>query len=453
MHRALCPVETLYVAQRSRGVLFCTLRGQVDAGALSVAFDAVTQASPTLRSRIAPDGRGFALHLLPESERPRLITRTGHEDARRAELNAPLPVGGPLVRAVLVSTPGGDRHLFVLAVDHTISDGHSIIALHNTVWEHYRALVEGGADAPEALSAGEVRKASAAAPRWPRPVSALLPDADPVAVAAYLERRIEETRRHPVQLLPYDVPRPAGGGSEPAADGRIEVCRLTLDEERTDRLRRTAREAGLSVHSLVAASLLTTARGRLEGDGPRTLGCLSPVDLRSRLSPPLPAAVMVPAVTAHLQSVDVAGDTDPMVLARTVHTRLRDSIARADQENELRITTEVPRNPALQTATVIATNMGVVAGPRLPAGLHATDVRLVPARENYFPQAGRSPLMACVVSFEGRLAIEFPHSTACFSPAFMRAFRDDVLARLLVLTEAGAPTPAPTPAPAPVIAR
>jgi hypothetical protein len=450
MHRVLCPVEKLYVGQRSRAVLSCTLRGRVDAAALSAAFDAVTRTHPTLRARIAPDGQGFALHLLTEDERPRLITRTGGEEAYAAELNTPLPVGGPLSRAVLVSAPEGDRHLFVLVVDHTVTDGHSSIAVHNALWDHYRALVEGGADkgkAAAADSAAGVPGDSADSPGWPRPVSRLLPDADPAATAAYLERRVEEARRYPVQLVPYDVPRPVGTGArpdaEPAGDGHIEVCRLTLDEERTTRLRRTARGAGLSVHSLVAASLLTTARRRLEGDGPRTLGCLSPVDLRSRLSPPLPASVMVPAVTTHLQTVDVATDTDPTALARTVHTRLRDFIARADQYHEMRITSEIPRNPALQLATVIATNMGVVPGPRLPAGLHATDVRLVPAREDYFPQAGRSPVMACVVSFGGRLAIEFPHFTACFSPSFMRAFRDDVLTGLLAFTDVSESLPAP----------
>ncbi|MEU0337022.1 protein kinase [Streptomyces sp. NPDC006193] len=447
MQRALCPVETLYVGQRSRAVLSCTLHGQVDTGALSAAFDAVTRTHPTLRARIAPDGEGFALRLLPEDERPRLITRTGGEDAYATELNTALPVGGPLSRAVLVSAPGGDRHLFVLVIDHTITDGHSSIAVHNALWDHYRALVEGGGDEPAAAGSAAAPGDAEGSPDWPQPVSRSLPDADPAATAAYLERRIEETRRHPVELVPYDVPRPAaagvGPGAEPAVDGRIEVCRLTLDEERTSGLRRTARRAGVSVHSLVAAALLSTARRRLEGDGPRTLGCLSPVDLRSRLSPALPALVMVPAVTTHLQTLGVALDTEPMELARTVHTRLRDFIARGDHCHEMRIAPEIPRNPALQLATVIATNMGVVPGPRLPAGLRAAEVRLVPAREQYFPQAGRSPVMACVVSFEGRLAIEFPHFTACFSPSFMQAFRDDVHAGLLAFADAAEPLPAP----------
>lgn len=451
MQRALCPVETLYVGQRSRAVLSCTLHGHVDVEALSAAFDAVTTEQPTLRTRIVPDGAGYALRLLAADERPRLVTRTGApEDAYAAELNAPLPVGGPLSRAVLVSAPDREHHLFVLVVDHTVTDGHSSITLLNTLWERYGALVEGAGDrhgdGSAATAAAHPATGPEDAPRWPRPVSALLPGGDDADTAEYLGRRVEEAGRHPVELVAYDVPRPPTAVSAadrgafatgPGRDeGRIEVCRLTLGTEETTRLRQAARRAGVSAHSLVSAAALTAARRRLEGDGPRTLGCLSPVDLRSRISPPLSPSVMVAAVTTHLQTVEVSARTGPLELARAVHTRLKDFIARGDHFREARITPEIPRNPALQLGTVIVTNMGVVPGPRFPEGLRASDVRLVPARENYFPRAGRSPVMACVVSFDGRLAVEFPYFTSCFSPSFMRAFRDDVLDGLLAFAGA-----------------
>ncbi|MGI5396942.1 phthiocerol/phthiodiolone dimycocerosyl transferase family protein [Streptomyces sp. CA-251251] len=437
MHRALCPVETLYVGQRSRAVLSCSLRGPVDAAALSAAFDALTSTNPTLRSRLEQVGTDHVLRLLTEDERPRLTVRTGdEEEAYAAELNRPLPVGGPLSRAVLVSAPDGESHLLVLVVDHTVTDGHSSIALHNALWDRYRALVDG-----EHTDG----TAEAGMPSWPEPVSRLLPPADEADTAKYLDGRLEETRRHPVALVPYDTA--AGGGVDAA--GHIEVRRLTLDVDLTSRLRATARASGVSVHALVASSLLAAARRRLDGHGPRELGCLSPVDLRSRLSPPLPASAMVPAVTTHLQTLAVSATSEPLELARALHARLSDFLTRGDHFHEVRITPEIPRNPALQMATVIATNMGVVPGPRLPRGLRAVDVRLVPAREHYFPQAGRSPVMACVVSFEGRLSIEFPHSTACFSPSFMRAFRDDVRAGLLRFTTATATASAMEPEPEP----
>jgi hypothetical protein len=262
---------------------------------------------------------------------------------------------------------------------------------------------------------------------WPRPVSELLPPAPEPETAAYLARRLAETERRPVELVAYDAP----GQAAPEGGHRIEVRRLLLDEDRTARLRDAARRTGTSVHGLVAAAVLTVARARLDGDGHRTLGCLSPVDLRARLDPPVDPGVMVAAVTTHLQTVSVAPDTDPSALARGIGTGLREAVARGDHLQDMRITPHVPAHPVLQKGTVIVTNMGAVRGPRLPAGLRLDDVRLAPAREQYFPQAGRSPVMACVVTFDGRLGIEFPHHTACFSRPFMRAFRDDVRTALL----------------------
>lgn len=426
--RVLCPAEALYVGQRSRAVLSCALRGRVDVEALSAAFDAITAAHPTLRSRIAPGGpSGYVLRLLTEEERPRLLTRTGDlADAYAAELNAALPVGGPLTRAVLVSAPEGDDHLFVLVVDHTITDGHSSITLHNSLWDSYRNLVSDGVSTTGSTEEEEDEDLA-----WPRPVSELLPHADEADTAKYLEQRVEQAAAHQVNLVPYDVPRPTA--EQPAPEGHIETRRLTLSLEETARLRQVARRAGVSVHGLVSAAVVRAARLRVDGDGdaPRVLGCLSPVDLRSRLTPPVPASVMVAAVATHLQTVEIPPETDPLTLARTLHTRLTDAIDNGDHVKELRIMPEIPRHPTLQLSTVIVTNMGVVPGPRLPDDLRATDVRLVPARENYFPQAGRSPVMACVVSFEGRLAVEFPHFTSCFSAPFMGSFRDDVREGLL----------------------
>ncbi|MEV5284487.1 condensation domain-containing protein [Streptomyces albidoflavus] len=433
MLRALCPVENLYVAQRSRAFLSCALRGNVDPSVLAEAFDALTTEHPTLRSRIVPAEGGHALELLPEDERPRLIRREGGDEAYIEELNVPLPVGGPLSRAALVTT-GPDTHLLTVTIDHTVTDGHSAITFMNALWDRYGELV--------ATVPGQTPPVPVAEAEWPRPVSELLPAADPEETEKYLLRRVEETGAHPVELLAFDTPRDRPAGSGDPSEHRIEVRRLVLDAEETTRLRSAARDAGVSVHGLVAAALMTAARARLDGDGPRVLGCMSPVDLRARLTPPVSPSVMVASVTSHLQAVPVGGETDRLDLAREVSTRLRESVERGDHFHEMRIMPRVPAHPALQMGSVIVTNMGATAAPRFPEGVEGTDVRLVPARESYFPQAGRSPVMACVVSFDNRLAVELPHHTACFTPQYMRAFRDDVRTALLAFTQDAAPAPA-----------
>ncbi|SEQ90716.1 Condensation domain-containing protein [Streptomyces sp. yr375] len=437
MRRVLCPVENLYVAQRSRAVLSCVLDGPVDRAALSAAFDAVTAEQPQLRTRIVPDGDGdgggdsggHALEPLPEAEWPRLLTRTGGEEAYLEEANTPLTVGGPLTRAVLVTDPDCDarRHTLVLSVDHVVTDGHSGITLLNTLWDRYRELVE-GTEGTEGTEGAEAARPPVAA--FAEPISTLLPPADPADTANHRDQRAGDVARHPVELVPYDV-KPTE--EEPEEPHRIEVQRLRLDTAPTAGLRARARTEGVSVHALISAALLLAARRRMDGAEPRLLGCTSPVDLRSRLTPPVSAALMIPAVSMNLQTLPVGKETDILDLARQVGDGLREFLDRGDHFREMRIMPSARRYPTLHLGTVIVTNMGAVSGPRLPAGTRVTDVRLVPGREHYFPQLGRSPILACVTTFDGRLAIEFPHHTACYSRLFMRELADEVHATLLAL--------------------
>ncbi|MEU1071164.1 MULTISPECIES: condensation domain-containing protein [unclassified Streptomyces] len=419
MQRRLCPVETLYVAQRSRAVLSCTVRGDLDEELLAAAFAAKVAEHPSLRCRIAVEDGVAVLQPLAEHEVPRLLVREGGPDSFTEEFNTPLPVGGPLARAVLLR--GGDEHTVILSVDHTITDGHSAIALQNALWDTYTRLA---GDLPGA--AGRYNE------EWPAPVSELLPAVSATEAEEYLALRVERTRQRPVVCLPYE----AVGAQRPPGEPELGVRRLLLEAEDTERLRRFAKAEGVSVHGLIAAAALTAVRRRLGGEpGTRTLGCMSPVDLRARLDPPLAREVMVPAVTSCLDVLDVAHDADPLALARRVTENLHTAITRGDHLQELHLLPQVPQHPALLATSVIVTNMGRVPGPATPDGLQVTDVRLAPAREHYFPEAGRGPVMVCVVSFEGRLGIELPYSAGCFTHEQMEELRSALHTSLLAFAD------------------
>ncbi|MEU3755398.1 condensation domain-containing protein [Streptomyces olivoreticuli] len=420
MHRKLCPAETLYVAQRSRAVLSCTVRGDLDEKLLAAAFAAKVAEHPSLRSRIGQEGDAYALQPLDEADLPRLVVRPGGPTALMDEHNTPLPDGGPLVRAALLR--GGSEHTVVLSVDHTITDGHSAIALYDALWRAYATLADGKAAAP-----------AAGAYDWPAPATDLLPPSDPEETERYLARRTERTRRLPITALPYA----AAGTQRPEGEHKVAVQRVLLRPEETTALLGHSKATGVSVHGLVSAALLKAVRRGIGGDGTKALGCMSPVDLRSRVTPPLRREVMVPAVTSCLDVVDVADDTDPLELGRQVTANLHGAIERSEFIHETRILAQVIRNPALLATSVIVTNMGRVPAPPAPPGLELTDVRLIPVRDNYYPQAGRGPVMGCVVSFDDRLAIELPYSTECFGHDQIREIRDDVHTALLAFAAHG----------------
>lgn len=210
------------------------------------------------------------------------------------------------------------------------------------------------------------------------------------------------------------------------------MIRVLLEAAQTERLLRLAKAEGVSVHGLVAAAMLLAVRRRMGATpGASSLGCLSPVDLRSRLTPPLAMEMMVPAVTSCLDVLEVAPDDDPLELAREVTRNLHAALDRGDFLHETQILAAVPKHPELLATSVIVTNMGRVEGPAAPPGLDIDDVRLAPAREHYFPQAGRGPVMGCVVSFDGRLGVELPYSTACFTEKQMNEVTDGLRSVLL----------------------
>ncbi|MFF3175018.1 hypothetical protein ACFVQ0_20625 [Streptomyces sp. NPDC057900] len=79
---------------------------------------------------------------------------------------------------------------------------------------------------------------------------------------------------------------------------RFRVTGIELGGDRCEGLVRRAREASLSVNPLVSGVLLTSLRTLLPTqDGPARLLCTTAVDMRRRLTPPLPAEVLQSAAT------------------------------------------------------------------------------------------------------------------------------------------------------------
>jgi hypothetical protein len=414
MRRTVYPVEPFYVAQRSRAVVSCTVHGDVDEKLLAASFAAKVAEHPSQRCRIGQADGAYVLQELAEAELPGLLVRSTGPSALIDESNTPLAAGGALVRIVLLR--GGDEHTLVLSVDHAVCDGFSALALFDALWRTYIALADGTFTNPPAGEGG-----------WPTPATDRLPPRTEREIEEYLARRVERTRRSPVVALPYEA-----AADRPERGSLVAVERVLLNTEQTRGLLRFAKAHAVSVQGLVGAALLIAVRRRLGGDAaPRPLGCMSPVDLRSRLTPPLGREVMVPAVAGYLDVLDVAPDTDPLTLARQVTANLHGAIERGDFVLETRILPRVVGNPALLATSVVVTNLGGLAGPPSPDGLRVTDPRIVPFREQYYPQAGRGPLMACVVSFDDRLSIELPYSTECFSGEQIAGIHRVVLAALL----------------------
>ncbi|GGZ20417.1 phthiocerol/phthiodiolone dimycocerosyl transferase [Streptomyces olivaceoviridis] len=416
MRRNLSRSENLYAGEmRTQAVRTITVRGGVDPDALGAAFAAVLADHPSLRSRLEQDAEGSFLSPLKPDELPRLVVRAGSPDGLVQEWNTPLPLGGPLVRAVLLT--GADEDTLVLGTDHAICDGRSATALCVRLWQYY-ADIKAGTHPP----VRPVRE------DWPAAIDDRLAPVTETDVAAYVQGRLDRAEGAPVGALPYLAAR---SGEVAPQQGRTQSRRLQLDVSETASLLAFARSAGVSVHGLVGAAILAAVRSGLPAEyADHRLGCVSTVDLRERVEPRLSREVMVPAASWYQDLVDVPAGADLVALGRRLATGLKAAVGRGDPALELQSLDRLLATPHLLAASVVMTNIGRVILPPSPPGLEITDMRgfAVSSKAPSFLQHG--PVLAVLMTVRDRFRIEMPYSTECFTEAQMDAVHDHVRATL-----------------------
>ncbi|MEW2504012.1 hypothetical protein AB0878_26470 [Amycolatopsis sp. NPDC047767] len=419
--RLLCPLEVMHVEERSRAVLTVGVEGVLDLAVLNSAWSRILDQHPTVASRIVPHGDGYALESL--AERPVVVELQSDDDVLTAVASWALPVGAPVAR--LFAAVDGAAATVGLSVDHVATDAKSALSLFTTLWQHYAAVLAG-------------QPAPPAAKEWPATVSSQLPEVPEETVQALLTQRLERARTRPVPLVPYHA---AGADAPPPGQQPVHNTRVTLSPEQTADLAAGARSLDTTVHGVVAAALLLATHDALGGGETRALGCLSSVDLRSRVEPPVPADVMLSYVSPFPDVLDVAGDLDLdgiSRLARQVIGHLRDATADGGWAVETALLGHLGEHPELMDTTLFVSNMGRIDGPPSPPGLRLHDAMIIPGREDYFPQFGMGPLFACVTAIDGVFAIDLPYTPVCFAPAQMERVRARTLAALEQVVAAGA---------------
>ncbi|CAL9661814.1 hypothetical protein SUDANB145_07019 [Streptomyces sp. enrichment culture] len=341
--RPLAGHEAMFVESGTPMVLCHSLGGPVDREVLDESLRVLAGVHPVLTARCRPGPDGPLLRCHPAAP-PRLRTGTDF-----AAATAPFAPGAPMVRATLLDQPGGDR-LFVLCVHHAIADGVSALSALAQLWEICTARITGRT------------------PRLPPATDGLPHPVEPYFrrevtrrdLDGFLARRAARARA----LSPLCLPAEAAGtgtGTDGPARG-VHVRRVALDREQTARLVRTARDSGISTHSLACGLVLTAVRD-VAGDAPgvQTLTCTSALDVRRRLVPPLPAHRVVMAAAALETHVPVASADDPVRVGRLLQERTRAAV----RSGELDLSVAALPHLAAQALT---------RGPALPMSVAVTDL-------------------------------------------------------------------------------
>ncbi|WP_051132939.1 phthiocerol/phthiodiolone dimycocerosyl transferase family protein [Nocardia paucivorans] len=391
--RMLAPSEQRFVRHGTYTGRTVSVIGRLDIDALRIAFAALRQEYPILVCRIGIDAAGYGHLLRPSPFGPSGLW-VGYGDPTTVRLPAAQLDPGEQLAYLDVVCSSRPRARVTLFVHHAVADGGFCVELFARLWDHYTSWMETG-------TAHIVRRP------YPEP----------------LERHLElrgitrgtrsglERATHP---LPVDTTAPYLVGSdgkpaEPGENSLVRPWRLVFDRADTSRIVEWSRAHRLTVNALLTAAVLR-AYASVTGPSvaPVHLGCLYPVDLRSRLAPPVPVAAGTNMGGLASFADDIDESVDLVELARRVATVLRDDLADGVvAQSALHFPDHFGPSRIYSSAGHIAlTNTGVVPAPRTPAGLRITDYEIVYLSAHPRPSQGASAAVTVLsYTFAGRLAV------------------------------------------------
>lgn len=346
-------------------------RGRVDDRILADAFARLCARHPVLRARIAADTDGYRL-FVPNSGSPDILIAEGGEDQLRSLVTAPWQASTAV--AALIHVRNEQLGGFVaLRMDHAVTDGGIKMFLFRELWHRYTELVNG--------------------------------EEVPLVPGHSLPEPPRETIRRRWPGASPERPAHRGDIARGTACRAIERI-VQLDAGDTARLVTAARTRQTSVHALVCGAVLIAQYAHGGTTIPTPMLCLSPVDLRNRVNPPVHPMETTRFLGIHAAEVTVSARSDPVAVGQAVKQQLDAAI------KSRTLLTDPIQKPlpwvdsalARHVAHTSVSNYGVIPRFEGPAELGITDFRTV--SDGY---TGSFPTYA-VYSYQGRLnfRIVFP---------------------------------------------
>ncbi|WP_245650617.1 phthiocerol/phthiodiolone dimycocerosyl transferase family protein [Nocardia harenae] len=353
------------------------MSGALDIRVLRRAFADLQASYPILRCRIATDP---ARLLAPRGRAPRLWLATGDPAAVSLPRRALRP-DRALGYLDVVRHRGLAR--VTLYVHHAVADAGHCLALFARLWELYTERVEYG---------------RATVLEHPVPLP--------------LEQHVREAglSRAGVSGLEAVIapapPPPPPAGHTPGPQALARPHRLVLDPAATARLTGYARAHGVSMNGVVTAALLRAFAELAPARGP--VGCVYPVDLRTRLGQPVTACggTNMAGLAGFVAELDRADD--PVELAQRVSSTLRHDLAEGIVQQSVLHFPDFYGDRRVHSLAghVAITNTGVVRPFTVPAGLRLTDYEIVYLSAHPRPSAGASAAVTFLVyTYAGRLSV------------------------------------------------
>jgi hypothetical protein len=176
-------------------------------------------------------------------------------------------------------------------------------------------------------------------------------------------------------IVPACIPALAAGHGTPAQAG-VHRRQVRLSAESVDQLTCRAKAARMSLHALACGIALRAVHSQSpHQDGTVPMTCLSTLDLRRRLRPPMAPHQMVLAATAAQAVVEVGPDVHPVDLGRRVLEQLREAVLNNAVQKAIAATAELMDDVAHAPISVLVSNLMTKTPPlQLPPDLRSDPI-------------------------------------------------------------------------------
>jgi phenolphthiocerol/phthiocerol/phthiodiolone dimycocerosyl transferase len=327
------------------GTIVAEYRGDLDRDALVAAYHRLAGQYPVLTGRVRSTSVVHYLEADP-GRSPQAVILPGDEGTLRQQIYDAWDASKGVARLICVH--GDDRGFVALRVDHSVFDAAMLAAILRQLWVIYTSLL--GGQETELAHRHEL----------------------PASPAGLLNERWATIRSLAAPSL--DLPEMSD----------IHSCRIRLGEADTSALVDTARQRGSSLHGLLCGVVLHAQRAQSLVVGPAPMSCVSMVDLRNRIEPPVGVLEVANLFAHHKAELVVGATTDPVALGKQLRVQLEEAIA----GQQLWLPTDHGRwSPYVDSvldrhlATAVISNSG--PAPRLPVpdGLAIVDVTVPPLAE------------------------------------------------------------------------
>lgn len=378
--RYLSPSEEFYAQAENFIGLTLTLRGALDVGAMSEAFDTLLRVHPAHAGHLERDADGRHQIMVDDYEHEGIwLEKSGDEPGGR------LPSQTEALLNLRIRL-GEDRSTLTLYTHHALADGHHQFALLEQLFGWYTDIVSGAGvgtvkaePIPESLEAVLAERGIGKLARFG--LERFLP-----AIFAY---ELPPSKRNAGRVGPQSVRVPSAS------------CRLSQQE--TKDLAGVCADRRISVNAVVAAAILM-AEWRIRETPHLPIPYIYPVDLRFFLTPPVGATEATNPLGMAMYLAEIRPDTDLMDLARDILEAFRADLADGViQQSFLHFGTEYQGNPPGLPDVVMATDGGDLPPLRTPPGLVVEQYDL----EVLFASTAAGVDMYSAGTYDGQLLVSY----------------------------------------------